>query len=106
MKTDWLVKTLLLLVVIFLGMIALRPYLAPPVVRAQSEDVYPLTFGPSRFMTLNGFVYDGNVVLDLRNGNVWGFPPIDETSHFFDKPLLVSHPVLLGRFALEEMDKK
>jgi len=106
MKTDRLVKSLLLLAVIFLGIVALRPYLAPPVVRAQSEDAYPVAFGPNRFITLNGFVYDGGVVLDLRNGNVWGFPPFDETAHFFDKPLPVSHPVLLGRFALEELNKK
>jgi hypothetical protein len=106
MKTDWLIKFLLLLAVIFLAMIALRPYFAPPTVRAQSEDVYPVTFGPSRYMTLNGFVYDGSVMLDLRNGNVWGFPPFDETSHFFDKPLPVSQPVLLGRFALEVLNKK
>lgn len=106
MKTDWLVKSLLLLAVIFLGMIALRPYLAPRVVRAQSEDVYPITFGPSRFVTLSGYVFDGNVVLDLRNGNVWGFPVLEQQSHFFDKPMPVSHPVLLGRLALEEIDKK
>ena len=106
MKTDWLVKSLLLLAVIFLGIIALRPYLAPPVVRAQSEDVYPITFGPSRMITLNGNVFDGNVVLDLRNGNVWGFPFFAQHSDSFDKSLPVSHPVLLGRLALEDLNRK
>jgi len=106
MKTDWLVKSLLLLAVIFLGIIALRPYLAPPVVRAQSEDVYPITFGPSRVITVNGGVAEGNVVLDLRNGKVWGFPLFAQPSDSFDKSLPVSHPVLLGRMALEDLNKK
>jgi len=106
MKTDWLVKSLLLLAVIFLGIIALRPYLAPPVVRAQSEDVYPITVGFSRVFTFNGSVIEGNIVLDLRNGNVWGFPPFPQHSDTFDKSLPVSHPVLLGRFALEDLNKK
>ncbi len=106
MKTDWLVKTLLLLAVIFLGIIALRPYLAPPVVRAQSEDVYPITFGPGRVLMVNGTALEGSVVLDLRNGNVWQFPLFTEPKDAFDKPLPVSHPVLLGRFALEDLNKK
>ena len=106
MKTDWLVKFLLLLTAIFLGIIALRPYLAPPVVRAQSEDVYPITFGPGRVLTVNGAVIEGNVVLDLRNGNVWGFPVFAQGPDVSDKSVPVSHPVLLGRFALEDLNKK
>jgi hypothetical protein len=106
MKTDWLVKSLLLLVVIFLGIMALRPYLAPPVVRAQSEDVYPITLRLGGRFTFNGAVLQGSVVLDLRNGNVWGFPDFVQRSEFLDKPLPVSHPVLLGRFALEDLNKK
>ncbi|MGA3328791.1 MAG: hypothetical protein ABSF45_30445 [Terriglobia bacterium] len=106
MKTDWLVKSLLLLAVIFLGIIALRPYLAPPVVRAQSEDVYPITFGPSRVIALNPSAYEGNVVLDLRNGNVWQFPQFAPRLDVSDKSPRVSHPVLLGRFALEDLNKK
>jgi hypothetical protein len=106
MKTDWLVKSLLLLTAVFLGIIALRPYLAPPVVRAQSEVVYPITFGPSRVLTLNNAVIEGNVVVDLRNGNVWGFPLFAQPSGTFDKSLPVSHPVLVGRLALEDLNKK
>jgi hypothetical protein len=106
MKTDWLVKFLLLLTVLFLGIMAFRPYLAPPVVRAQSEDVYPITFGLNQRLTFSGAEYPGNIVLDLRNGNVWGFPPFVQAPGPFDKPLPVSHPVLLGRFALEELTKK
>ena len=105
MKTDWLVKSLLL-VVIFLGIIALRPYLAPSVVRAQSADVYPITLGLNQRFTYNGALVQGNVVFDLRNGNLWGFPDFVHRSEFLDKPLPVSHPVLLGRLALEDLNKK
>jgi hypothetical protein len=106
MKMDWLVKSLLLLAIIFLGIIALRPYLAPPMVRAQSEDVNPITFGPSRVITLNPSAFGGNVVLDLRNGNVWQLPQFAPRMDVSDKSLPVSHPVLLGRFALEDLNKK
>jgi hypothetical protein len=57
-------------------------------------------------ITLNGARFDGNVVLDLRNGNLWGFPLFAQPSDVFDKSLPVSHPVLLGRLALEELNKK
>ena len=106
MKTDRFAKSLLMLIVVLLGLIALRPYLAPPVVRAQYEDVYPIIFGPSHELTVAGSAIQGNVVLDLRNGNVWGFPPLVQSSEFFDKPLPVSHPVLIGRLALEDLNKK
>jgi hypothetical protein len=76
------------------------------VVRAQSEDIYPIIFGPSRVTTADGSVFAGNVVLDLRNGNLWGFPLFAPPTSTFDKSLPVAHPVLIGRFALEELNKK
>ena len=106
MKTDWLVKFLLLLAVIFLGIIAFRPYVAPSVVRAQSEEIYPLTFAPQKAFSFNGVAVEGNVMVDLRNGNIWGFPPLFQRTDFTDKLLPVSHPVLLGRLALEDISKK
>jgi hypothetical protein len=106
MKSDWLVKSLLLLAVIFLGIIALRPYLAPPVVRAQSEDVNPIPFGPSQVIALHPSAYEGNVVLDLRTGNVWQFPQFAPHMDASDKSLRVSHPLLVGRFALEDLNRK
>jgi hypothetical protein len=57
-------------------------------------------------ITANGGVWEGNVVLDLRNGKVWGFPLFAQPSDSFDKSLPVSHPVLLGRMALEDLNKK
>ncbi|MGA3323686.1 MAG: hypothetical protein ABSF45_04385 [Terriglobia bacterium] len=50
----------------------------------------------------------GRIVIDLRNGNVWGFPEFLETSpqDFVMNPHVpTSHPVLLGKWALTDMDK-
>jgi len=108
MKIDGCVKFLLLVIAIFLGVIALRPHVAPPVVHAQSSGGYPVHFEPG-YVTLpapNGGTLPGKLVIDLRNGNVWGFPGFtqDALAAFHD-PLPVSHPILLGKFALTDMDK-
>jgi hypothetical protein len=108
MKIDGFVKFLLLVIAIFLGIIALRPYLAPPVVEAQSSGAYPVYFAPSAVMlsTPNGGSSWGRVAIDLRNGNVRGFPGFtQDTFGAFDKTLPTSHPMLLGKLALADMDK-
>jgi len=43
-KPDPFVKALLLLTTLFLGLIALRPLVTPPKVRAQSEANYRVSF--------------------------------------------------------------
>jgi hypothetical protein len=42
MKIDRSVKSLLMVIAFSLGVIALRPYVAPPVVEAQSGEGYPV----------------------------------------------------------------
>lgn len=50
----------------------------------------------------------GKVVVDLRNGKVWGFPTCTTQPYpsgpISNKPITV-HPFRLGRFALEGMKK-
>ena len=46
MKTDRFVKFLLLVIAVSLGMIALRPYAAPPLVEAQSGEGHPFYIEP------------------------------------------------------------
>ena len=50
----------------------------------------------------------GKVVVDLETGNVWGFPTSTSdpypSSRLSSQPE-TSHPILLGRFALEDMNK-
>jgi hypothetical protein len=110
MKIDWIVKFLLLVIAIFLGVIALRPYVAPPVVQAQPGGAYPVFFMPGAVMLpdphghLGGV--PGKVVVDLRNGNIWGFPGFTQDDYgTFNSTLPTSHPILLGKYALADMDK-
>ena len=111
MKMDRLVKVLLLVIAIATSAIALRPYIAPATVKAQSNAEYPFYIEPGTAMlrTPDGRRHEvGKVVVDMRNGNVWGFPtntpdpyPFNPTS----SSLITSHPFLLGRFALSDVDK-
>ncbi len=108
MKIDGFVKSLLVVIVILLGIIALRPYVAPPVVEAQSGGGYPVYFVPGYVYLIdpNGNSVIGKEVIDLRNGNIWGFPGFtQDTFSALDKTLPSSHPILLGKFALADMDK-
>jgi len=77
MKIDRFVKFLLLVIAVSLAGLALRPYVAPPVVEAQSGDGYPFYIEPGTAMLRapDGSRHVlGKVVVDMRNGNVWGFP--------------------------------
>jgi hypothetical protein len=109
MRIDWFVKFLLLVIAIFLGLIALRPYVAPPPVQAQAGGGYPLHFEPSAVWLPSpngGAPVVGKVVIDLRNGKIWGFPGFtQDTFVVLDNVLPTSHPVLLGKYALAELDK-
>jgi hypothetical protein len=112
MKMDWLVKTLLLALVALLAVIAFRPMVTPPAVSAQSGEGYPFYIEPGVTMLRapdgSRQVY-GKVVVDLRNGKVWGFPTTTQ-----DVPYPVnavnsgpptSHPFLLAKYAFGDTDK-
>ena len=111
MKTDTSVKLLLLVIAIATSAIALRPYLAPTAVKAQSNDPYPLYIEPGTYMLRAPDASQqvlGRVVIDMRNGNVWGFPTTSSdpypSSPASSKPM-TSHPFLLGSFAWSDIDK-
>ena len=111
-KMDWFVKTLLLLIAVFLGIIAFRPTLVPPVVKAQAAEGYPFYIEPGVTMLRapdgSRQVY-GKVEVDLRNGKVWGFPtttadypyPVD----LVNGGTPASHPFLLGKYAFGDTDR-
>ena len=112
MKTDWMVKTQLAVIAVLLGVNALRPVVSPPAVRAQGGEGYPFYIEPGVTMLRapdgSRQVY-GKVVVDLRNGKVWGFPttaqdvpyPIDTVNG--GTP--TSHPFLLGKYAFADTDR-
>ncbi len=77
MKNISLTNTLLLIIAIALVAIAIRPYLAPQAVNAQSSSPYPFYFEPGTQMLRapdgSKQVY-GRVVVDMRTGKVLGLP--------------------------------
>jgi hypothetical protein len=111
MKIDWLVKFLLLAAVVSLSAIALRPYLAPPEVEAQSDEVHSVYIEPGTYMLRapdGSRQVLGKVVVDLRTGKVWGFPTTTSDpypSSATQTTPQTSHPFVLGKFALADMDK-
>ena len=111
MKIDAFVKTLLLIVAVSLASIALRPLVTSPAVRAQAEEGYPFYIEPGTYMLRapdgSQQVY-GKVVVDLRNGKVWGFPTMSQDA-YPSNPVSstppVSHPFLLARYAFGDTNK-
>ncbi len=101
---------LLALIAVLLGVIALRPYTTPPPVLAQGEP-YHVYIEPGSFPLYapNGrALQQGRVVIDLTNGNIWGYPTIAELPYPKgigpDPP--VSKPMYLGKFDFSEMRKR
>ena len=111
MKIDWFVKTLLFTITVFLGVLALRPLLLPPAVSAQGPEVYPFYIEPGIVMLRapdgSRQVY-GRMVVDLRNGKVWGFPTLTQDPYPVDAMSSTpptSRPFLLAKFAFSDTDK-
>jgi hypothetical protein len=112
MKTDRFVKLLLLVIAVATSAIAIRPYLAPPAVKAQDgTSAYPFYIEPGTYMLRAPDASRqvlGRVVIDMRNGNVWGFPTTTSdpypSSPASSAPV-TSHPFLLGTFAWSDVDK-
>jgi hypothetical protein len=111
MRLDGVTKVLLLVIAMALTAVAVRQYVEPVRVEAQSVSGYPVYVEPGvqliRAPDGSRQVY-GKVMVDLRSGKVWGFPTLQQvpwpTSVTDNKPP-TSEPFLLGRFALEDMAK-
>jgi hypothetical protein len=111
MQRNVCTNLLLLIIAIALIAIAIRPYIAPRAVEAQSSHLYPLYFEPGTQLLRapdGSKQLFGRVVVDMRTGIIWGFPTntqdIYPVNPVDTKPQ-VSHPFQLGRFALEDTDR-
>jgi hypothetical protein len=112
MKLNVFTQAVLVLIALFLGTIVVLQFVAPTVAKAQSPDVYLFYIEPGTRMLRapdNGRQVLGKVVVDLRNGNIWGFPtltqepyPIDATGN---TKAPTSHPFLLGKFDFAATNK-
>ena len=112
MPTERITQALLAVIALALTTIAARPYLHPPAAQAQSQPAHPFYIEPGVQMLRkpdgSGQSY-GKVVIDLRNGNIWGFPTgtLDTyPSNPLDSKPVTSAPFALGRYAFEETDTK
>jgi hypothetical protein len=111
MKIDRLVKCLLLVIAISSSAIAIRPYFAPPVAQAQSGDGLPVYFEPGVTMLRapdGSRQVLGKVAVDLRNGNIWGFPTLTQDPYpaaGTETKAPTSHPFLLGKFAFSDLNR-
>lgn len=112
MRRDATTNVLLLIIAIALVTIAVRPYIAPRVAQAQTTtagDVLYVEPGSTMLRSTDGNTQIfGKMVVDMNTGSIWGFPtltgapyPVDITTA---KPP-VSHPMYLGRFAFEDINK-
>lgn len=102
---------LLFAIAVALFAIAIRPYIAPKPVAAQSDAPYPFYIEPGTQMLRapdgSRQVY-GRVVIDMRNGRVWGFPTTTPDTYPVNSMSTtppVSRPFFLGRFAFEDVQK-
>ena len=108
MKPSRLTTTLLILIAIFLGILAFRPLIEPAPVRAQADEGYPFYVEPgyTTIRKLDGTAQMyGKVVIDMRNGDVWGFPTLEQLPYPVDRAKTTppkSHPMYLGKFMLGE----
>jgi hypothetical protein len=111
MMLDRFTKTMLIVIALLLGMIALRPVIQPAPVRAQASEAYPFYVEPGYTMLRKpdgtSQVY-GKVVVDMRNGDIWGFPTTVQGPYPIDNGKTVppkSHPMYLGKFMFSEAMK-
>ena len=104
-------NVLLLVIAIALLTIAVEPFVTPRSAQAQVMADYPLYFEPGVYLLRapdgTSQIY-GKVAVDLRTGKIWGFPTYGQQPYPVDvastKPP-TSRPIVLGRFALEDMDR-
>lgn len=110
MPKDLYTKTLLTTIALSLAVIACRPLISPrPILAgASSPDLYiePGVF-PLRAADASRSQV-GKVVVDLRTGNVWGFPTSPDSPAPFSllggSGVTVSKPFLLGKFDLNAIN--
>ena len=107
---DPWVRALLAAIAILLGVLAARPFFAPDPAYAQREHPdYYIEPGYTLLRQPGGMrqVY-GKVVVDLKTGDIWGFPTGFESPYPYDPTKdapPVSSPIRLGRFDFAQLQR-
>jgi hypothetical protein len=119
MKLDYLSKAALTAIVALLATYVFHLFSAPRAVYAQgsgSENRFYIEPGVTMLRAPDGSRQVlGKVVVDLSNGNVWGFPTNTEKPYPVDTRYVtstsnveppVSTPIFLGKFDISKMSEK
>ncbi len=111
MKSTRLMNLLLTLIALLLGALLVRSFVTSPPIYAQSQGgAYPVYVEPGVKMLRapdGSRQVLGKVIVDLRNGNVWGFPTTTDQPYPVDvmkQNPPTSRPFQLGRFDFSGMD--
>jgi hypothetical protein len=115
LKMHFFDRVVLALATLFLGLIALRALFVPEVAKAQSDVPLAHVYIEPGVHIINAPDNSqrvlGKIIVDLRNGNVWGFPtngdsvyPLNTDPTKFTPP--TSAPILLGRYDFSAMVRK
>jgi hypothetical protein len=108
MRLDRLTQATLIVIAVLLAMSVFRPLAQPAPVRAQTDQGYPFYVEPGYTMIRKpdgtAQMY-GKVVIDMRSGDIWGFPTLTTSPYPIDtaqtKPPK-SEPMYLGKFMFSE----
>ena len=96
-RPNWIVHVLLLLIALFLGMMAIRPYLHPEQTALAFTGNFDHVDIISPMFLYKGI--QGVLMWDRRNGNIWFVGRGDE------QELTFVDPVLIARLPLEKLDQ-
>src|ERR1700682_413544 len=111
MKFGTLDRMLLMVIAVSLATIALHPVLKPQPVLAAPIASPHLYIEPGVFMLVppdKSARVLGKVVVDLSNGNTWGFPTTTDAPYPFDSLKTIpptSSPMYLGKFDFSAMQR-
>lgn len=110
MKLSLYDRVLLTVSVFFLGVLTLRPIFEPKVAHAQSEHAhYYIEPGTTMLVAPDkSKQVVGKVVVDLTNGDIWGFPTTQDLPYPIDvirNQAPTSYPIYLGRFDFSAMHR-
>ena len=105
---DRYTRVVLTVIAILLAVIAFEPLVRPRPVAADSD--YSYLYIEPRVTSLRkpdgSQLVQGKVVIDMRNGDIWGFPTLSGAPYPIDSTRSqppVSTPMYLGRFDFSKM---